>query len=50
MPFPWELNTDRPYRHPTYPGPRSPSTEEPDRLAAIDDADAEKGIFGDTRA
>lgn len=26
MPFPWELNSDRPYRHQTYP-PRIPSFE-----------------------
>ncbi|MGE2718486.1 hypothetical protein [Mycolicibacterium celeriflavum] len=49
MPFPWELNTDRPYRHVTYPNSRSPSTDEPDALAAIDDADAAKGIFRETR-
>lgn len=47
MPFPWELNSDRPYRHETYPDPRSPSLEDPERL--IEDADSAKGIFGDTR-
>lgn len=46
MPFPWELNSDRPYRHEAYPSPRSPSIDDSERLAIIDDADSAKGIFG----
>ncbi|WP_156744055.1 hypothetical protein [Mycobacterium sp. 1164985.4] len=46
MPFPWELNSDRPYRHETYPAPRSPSTQDHEGLAVIDDADAAKKISG----
>ena len=26
MPFPWELNLDRPYQHESYPEPRMLST------------------------
>ncbi len=49
MPFPWELNSDRPYRHETYPDPRSTSTQDREGLTVTDDADAAKRIFGERR-